>query len=1350
MVFADLTGFTALSERLDPEAATDLINHSFTVIERVVEAHGGAVDKYIGDCIVAVWDLPQASEAARQAGRAACAIRAAIDAFNRVAAPPTPLGMHIGIGTGQVIAGVLGGERSGAFTVVGEPVTLAQWLGERSPTGQIYTDSATHDLAGDEFVWDDLGDLTLEPFPRPVHGYVLGALRDPATLEPLVAEALAGARARLDADHAPAGQRRRGSERRQATIVFAQVGGFEVLGHTLAPERFMALMNRCFAALEPAVHNHGGVVDKYIGDTIMALFGVPNAMEEAPKQALNAIIEMRNRLREFAEAQGLAGDLHLCAGVNTGLVIAGEMGGRRTRSFTVIGDAVNVAARLKSAAATDTICVGRQTHRYTEEAFAFTELPPLVLKGKERPVTAWRLLSDREQPHRAPAAAAAGRRAISSALVGRTDELAAIEHAVQRVAQGRGGIVTVIGDAGLGKSRLIAELLALPLLQQVQLLEGRSLSTGHGLSYHPFVDLLRHWAGISEDDTSRIAVARLARAVRELMPNEFDDVLPLIGRLMGLRVGEAHAPLQEIEGDALEALLFRSMREWLDRLSRRQPLVLLFEDLHWADQSSIKLLEAMLRLVESHPLLLIVVGRPNCPDTLGRIQEAARQAHATRLTELALQRLNDEQADALICNLLQTDQVPYAMRALVVRTAEGNPFFIEEVIRSFIDSGVVQYRADGFHVTEKIDTIEVPGTIQEVILARVDRLDEVTRHVLQVASVVGRSFYYRILRAVLEMEELDDALDELTQTQLVVARESHSAAAVKRRLLHGELEYLFKHALAQEAVYGSLLQRTRRELHRQVATSIERLFAERLVEVYAMLAYHFTRAEELEKAEDYLFKAGEEATRSAAANEALSFFREASRAYLQIHGGGGDPQRKALLEKSIAQALLNTGALTESIDHFDRALELLGERVPRSTVGIYTRFAADLVAVLAHLYLRGGRRNRRRVSEIERQVFEVMFLRARALTTSDPRRLFFENIGGARRLNRVDPSQVDGSCGLYAGISALFAFTGFSFEVSARLLAVAKPLIRPGNRRDELMYRSFVFIHHYLQGHWEDAHVIDETLVEDALRAGQLWDVNTYIGLLSDARLRQGRFAAARELIDRLAAIGDGYGFAFATTNHDAMTMLLLLEQRRLAEAVDAADRYQRARHEDPLKVLGLGSKAKAEVLLGDLDGAASTLAAAERITARSRDLPPWHLSALAAARLRFDVAALERAGGAVSAALRRNARRSARRAVRIAAKAAMQRTEIYQLCGTACWWLGRRPRALTWWARSLASGIEIGARPELARTRAVLGRLLDPATRVDGLGAAEHLASARVELAALDLSWDSEQLATAVAARAA
>ncbi|MGH7789470.1 MAG: ATP-binding protein, partial [Candidatus Binatia bacterium] len=1027
--------------------------------------------------------------------------------------------------------------------------------------------------------------------------------------EPLTAAELGGRRLRRD------------SERRHATIVFAEVTGLDRLGHVMAPERLTGLLERCFAALAPAVERHEGVIDKYIGATLMALFGVPNAIEHAPQQGLAAAAELRQRLRAFAGEEGLDETLHVRVGVNSGLVIAGDIGGRATRAFTVIGDAVNVAARLKDAAGSDDIYVGRETQRAARHTVALIPLPPVPLKGKVEAVPVWRL----EAGGAEPGARAGDPAPLASVLVGRQREFDMVAQAVARLGTGLGGVIGIVGEAGIGKSRLLAELLALPALRQVQVLGGRALSVGQRLAFHPVSALLRRWAGVEESDAPAAAAVKLARAVRAAMPDEFEDVAPFLASLAGVPLRAVDAErLRQIDGEALEALIFKAARDLCERLAAHRPLLLLFEDLHWAFQSSVKLIEGLLRLTVGRPVLLVLTARPDFADTSGRVLQAAREQAALQLTEVAIGRLADHECDALIQNLLGADTLPYPTRALIIRKAEGNPFFIEEVVRSFLDAGVVERRDGRIHFTADLDTVDVPSTVQDVILSRVDRLDEHTRHVLQVASVVGRSFSHRILADVLgdDAGELGADLARLKDRQLIRERAARPTLPAPRPGLDAALEYRFTHALGQEAVYGSILQRTRRDLHRRVAASIERLFADRLADVYGMLAYHYSRAEELAKAEEFLFKAGEDAARAAASAEALTFFREASQLYVRIHGDGGDARKRALLEKHIARALLNTGALTESIEHFDESLHRLGERVRRRPLATYGRFATDLSAVLAGLYLGGRRRGAAPVSDVDREVFEVVFDRARALTTSDPRRLFFESIGAIRRLNRCDASQIEGACAFYAGSSALFAFTAFSYDVSARFLAIAEPLIRSGSVRDRFTYRTFWFVHHYLQGNWAPDYAIEPALVDEALRAGGLWDVNTYVGLYCDLLLRQGDFAGAAALVDRLAEIDDAYGYGFAGTNRDAMRTLLLLERRHLDAAQASAAAYQRARHEAPLKLLGLGSQAKAQVLLGDLSGAAATLGDAAQVLRRARDVPPWHLSAFAAAQLRYDLAA--------------------------------------------------------------------------------------------------------------------------------
>jgi len=1342
VMFADLSGFTALAERLDPEVATELVNRCFAAMETIVHAHGGIVDQYIGDCLKAFWS--DAAGGAAPAVRAALAIREVVARLGE----GESLGIHVGLACGEVVAGDMGGQRR-HFSVLGDVVTIAQRLGESSESGDILADRATQRAAGVAFSWRPLPPVRIINRAEPLAAAALAGADGAANGRgALVAAAMAAGRG-SGTGALELGAVRRGSERRQATVVFAEVLGLEPLVDAMTPERFTTLLNRCLEAFEPAVSTAGGVIDKFMGATVMALFGVPNAIEHAPRQALLAVLDMQRRLRAFSDQHGLAGTLHLRAGVNGGLLIAGEIGGPTTRAFTVIGDAANVAARLKEAAPPDAVLVGQETQRAAADSFVFTALPPRALKGKASAVAVWQLAGERAVEGGRPDG---GTRAISSALVGRADELARIAGAVGELTRGQGGIVAVVGEAGIGKSRLMSEARALPALASARVLEGRSLANGRRAAFHPFVDLLQRWAGISKGDAPDEAAAKLARAVRTLMPEEFDDVMPFVARLMGLLPPpELAAHVAGIAGAALEELLFKAMRDLIGRLAAAQPVVLLFEDLHWADQSSIKLLEGLLRLVTTAPLLIILVGRPAMTDTLERVLATARAQYKERLVEVPLRRLSDAQCDDLIRNLLRTDALPYATRALVARKAEGNPFFIEEVLRSFIDRGLIEYRGGRFHLTAGIETVEVPGTIDEVIMSRVDRLDEATRHVLQVAAVIGRSFYHRVLADVLADEALlTRAMAELTEKQLVRERRTHRTATVRRKRLEAEREYQFTHALAQDAVYASLLQRTRRELHRRVAASFERQFADRLADVYGMLAYHYSHAEVLGRAEEYLFRAGEEAARAAASAEALTFFRDASDLYLRLHGDGGDPRKKAQLEKNIGLALFNTGALTESIDHFDRAQGHLGVWAPRHPLTAGAWFALNFVALMAQLYLGLGRHRRIRDWDAERALCEIWFNRGRAEITSDPTRLFFDTVRAFRYFNEIDAARIEQASAMYASAAAVFCYSGISFDVSRRAIARANRLIRPGNVRDEFTVRSMEFILEYLAGDWRRAPVIDPAFVDAALRSGLLWDVNTYVGLYCDLLLRQGRFPAARAELARLAELNDAYGYGFAGTNHDAMRMLLLLEERRLPDALHAAEHYQRARHEDALKVLGLGSKAKAQVLLGDLAGAGETLAAAERITRRSRTIPPWHLSAFAAARLRNDAALL--AARPDQSTLRRSARRSLRHAAHLARKVGIQRTEVYQLCGQVCWLLGHTRAAARWWERSLACGREMGAEPELARTQALIAAALSdtPSARVGGLDAAAHRVAARARFEGLALEADLAELARDGAARAA
>jgi class 3 adenylate cyclase/tetratricopeptide (TPR) repeat protein len=1137
----------------------------------------------------------------------------------------------------------------------------------------------------------------------------------------------------------------RDSERRQATVLFADISGFTSMSEKLDPEEVTEIMNGCFTLLERVVLAHGGHVDKYIGDCVMALFGAPKAMENAPRQAVNAAIAMRDALEHFNTEHHLLVPLQIHTGVNSGLVIAGGVGGQVKREFTVMGDAVNVASRLKDACSNGQIYVGADTYLYTKAEFEYQELK-LTLKGKKEPVPAYALLSAKPKIHRTKIGAST--RPISSAMIGRDQELSKLANRIKDVVRGQGGIVSIIGEAGIGKSRLLAEVSRLNEIEGALLLEGRALSVGQSLSFHPFVDLLKHWAGIADEDDEQAALAKLEAAIVTVAADASGEIFPFVATLMGMRLSGAHARrIEGIEGEALEKLILKSTRDLLRHMASAQPLVLVFEDLHWADLSSIKLIESLLRLARDSRILFVNVFRPDYPETAGRVLQYVRDNHADQHLETDLHPLDATQCDQLVCGLLDIDDLPRATRALIASRAEGNPFYIEEVARSLVDQGALKYSEGRLSVTDKIDAVVIPGTIQEVIMVRVDRLDKATRRVLEVASVIGRSCYHRILAKVMEDEnDIEAKLAFLTERQLLTQRRSRRTASLHRVMFSEELEYTFHHALVQETIYQSMLQKNRKELHLRVAQSIESIFADRLPDFYGMLAYHYSRADSLEKAEEYLFKAGDEAVRSAASSEALTYFREASRIYFLLHGDGGDRNKKAGLERNIGLALLHTGNLIECVTYFDRCLEYLGERVPKGNFEAGVRFVANLAMVLFHLYFP---RKHFKQAEAARDILDVMYDKARAQTTTDPQRFFFDSIASIRRLDRLNPATVEGAAGKYAGAAALFSFSGISFAVSRRFLQVAHGLIRTGHLSDLFLYRLFLFVHNYFAGNWDEPCEIDDALVQEALRRGQLWDVDSFLGLDGEKQLDLGNFAAAKQRLASISEIIDAYGYDFARSNEYALKAFIPLAQRDLPAALSAVEQYYNERPEELLNLIALGTKSKILILMGDYLAAEETLRKASALVGRLGTIPPFHAGAYRLSRFLLDVCQLEQAlvrGDRRQAKrYRASARTSAKHALAAAAKMARIRTEAYRVMGRCYWVLGKQRQAVRWWERSLAEGQRLGARPELARTYLeVAQRFLaaKSALALDGLGARDCLERARASFAEMGLEWDLEQVA--------
>ncbi len=733
-------------------------------------------------------------------------------------------------------------------------------------------------------------------------------------------------------------------ERKQVTVLFCDIANSTALAERLGPDAMHSLLDRFFELALGEVHRYEGTINQFLGDGFMALFGAPVAHEDHARRAALVALGIQRGVRERQDeiAGPAVGALAVRIGMNTGPVVVGKIGDNLRMDYTAVGDTTNLAARLQQIAEPSAIYASDATYRLIEPYIECEPLGERKLKGKVEVVAVYRLAGARARRDPSPR----GVRPIGSPLVGRDTELETLARCLERVLAGHGAIVGVLGEAGLGKSRLVTEASRSVAGRGLLWLEGRALSFGQNLSYWPFLEILRLWAGITEEDSEAQSALKLERHIGALFPDNAADVLPYLATLMGLPVSsDLEHRVKYLDGQAMGRQIFRSVRRLFERLARERPVVLVFEDLHWMDQSSTELIEHLFPLVQTVPIVLCGMGRPERESPAARLRQVARSSYVSHYTEIQLAALPPGSTTTLVENLLVNSAVPGRLKDLIIRKAEGNPFFVEEVIRAIVAGGVLVWdgAAEQWRMGREVEQVTLPDTLQGVIMARVDRLDEDVKQVLKVASVIGRSFFYRVLQALAEAgRELDRHLEGLEQLELI--RE-------KRRL--PELEYFFKHALVQEATYDSILVERRRQLHRRVGECIERLFGDHLEEFYGVLAYHYARAEDWQRAQDYLFKAGDHAGRVAADAEALAHYQEAIRAYERVFGDHWEPLPRAILERKIGEALFRRGEHEQALDYTDRARARLGLTLPSSRWGIRLAIAGQLVRQAGHRLLPG-------------------------------------------------------------------------------------------------------------------------------------------------------------------------------------------------------------------------------------------------------------------------------------------------------------------------------------------------------------------------------------------------------------
>jgi class 3 adenylate cyclase/tetratricopeptide (TPR) repeat protein len=647
-------------------------------------------------------------------------------------------------------------------------------------------------------------------------------------------------------------------ERKQVTVLFVDIVGSTSRSERLDPEEAHALMGRAIELMVEEVHRYEGTVNQFLGDGVMALFGAPIAHEDHARRAVQAALAIQRALQPLDEELRSAGHIGLQVrqGLNTGLVVVGSIGTDLRMDYTAVGDTTNVAARLQHSAEPGSILISGRTRRLVEGYFQLRSMGAIDLKGKAERVPAFEVLSAQFARTRIDIEADRG----LTPLVGRSKEIQAIAEAFEKSKSGAGQVVLLVGEAGIGKSRLLRELRR-RIGDEVTWCEGRALSFGRTMAFHPLINMLRRLYRIEETDSETDVIEELEHAVLAV-GQELKPALPYLRHLLGVDPGDAVA-VAAMDPRLRRVEIFDALRRYFLRAAQTRPQVLVFEDLHWIDQATEEFLRSFLDSVPAARVLMLLTYRPEYDYPFGQRSYQTTQ----NLSPLSIEE-SAKMADAL----LENQNVPEELRVLISQKTEGNPFFVEEVVKSIQESGTLEHEGDRAVSARSFSEILAPDTVQDVIMARIDRLGEEPKRVLQLAAVIGREFTGRLLdRLTGTHDATDAAMHELKAKELIYEKS-----------LFPEPAYLFKHALTQEVAYGSLLIKRRKDLHRLVGVAIEDLYADRLGEHSEVLAYHFSKAEDWEKALEYLLKSAAKAVRAFGLRDALRFYDEALAAARQL------------------------------------------------------------------------------------------------------------------------------------------------------------------------------------------------------------------------------------------------------------------------------------------------------------------------------------------------------------------------------------------------------------------------------------------------------------------------------------
>jgi len=708
-------------------------------------------------------------------------------------------------------------------------------------------------------------------------------------------------------------------ERKQVTVMFCDMEGFTPFADKFGPEETYAVMDQVYEILIHKVHDYDGTVNEMTGDGIMALFGAPIALEDAPQRAIRSAYSIHREMARFndkmkQEKPGLP-PLKMRIGIHTGPVVVGTLGNDLRVEFKAVGDTVNLASRMESMAEPETTFVTENTFKLTEGFFRFEALGERKVKGKEAPVKVFRVIAPSTIRTRFDVSAERG----LTPFVGRDRELELLLDGFERSRAGRGQAFSIVAEAGVGKSRLLYEFRKAVTNEDVIFMEGKCLSYSRGVAYHPVIDIVKSNFNIKEGDGDSEIREKLKQGLNILDADEA-STLPYLLELLSVK--DSGVDPVALSPEARKDKIFKALIRITIKASEIRPLIMAIEDLHWIDKSSEDYFKDLLDSISGARVFLIFTYRPEFVHTWG-----AKSYHS----QVNLNRLSNRESLMMVSHLLDEAEIQGDLEDFILEKTEGVPFFIEEFIKSLKDLKIIERKDNQYLFAKDFREITIPSTIQDVIMARVDTLPEGAKEVLQIGSVIEREFNFELLKQVSDLSEHELLI------QLSVLKD---AELLYERGIYPENTFIFKHAMTHDVAYNSLLSSKRKAIHAKVGKVIEGLYSTRLAEYYEIVARHFERGEVWEKAAGYLLRAAEKAKANYAYRSAFTLCQRA------LKSAG---KRKNLVEEKIRGFVLAgdlaslIGELDQANQNYDKAIELSTDSVIRRSIQNKQHFPHSIV-----------------------------------------------------------------------------------------------------------------------------------------------------------------------------------------------------------------------------------------------------------------------------------------------------------------------------------------------------------------------------------------------------------------------